>query len=155
MPTEEATRSFERGNKPYVLPRGWNRYGLKVLGKFENDTWLGEPGPRTSSSQGEWAVSYHGTHQSNVCDIVNEGFDLNKSRRSRYGRGIYSSPYPEEAEMYAEEFQHEGKRYKVMTQNRVNMNNNATKIVNNGRYYLTYPDGEIRLYGILIKQAGQ
>ena len=50
-----------RGGYEYHWPYGWKRYAIKVLGRFENDNWLGEKGLWFDSSEGEWPVSYHGT----------------------------------------------------------------------------------------------
>ena len=57
-------KKYYRGGYEYQRPYGWNRYAIKVLGRFENDKWLGERGLRFHSSEGEWPVSYHGTGES-------------------------------------------------------------------------------------------
>ena len=31
----------KRGGEEYIPPIGWNGYGLKVLGVYENDDWIG------------------------------------------------------------------------------------------------------------------
>ena len=50
---------FYRGGLEYKRPWGWNRYALKVIGKYENNKWLDDSG----KSNGECVVSYHGTKQ--------------------------------------------------------------------------------------------
>ena len=57
---------------PYHRPYGWKRYALKVLGRLEygGDDWLGPNGIRTETDNLEWPVSYHGTWNWYVPDIV-------------------------------------------------------------------------------------
>lgn len=55
-----------------------------MLGKYEDDIWLGQSGDRTRSSEGEWPVAYHGTHEVNVRNIVREGLRLDKGKRFVY-----------------------------------------------------------------------
>ena len=35
-------RKYYRGGYEYQRPYGWKRCAIKVLGRFENDKWLGE-----------------------------------------------------------------------------------------------------------------
>jgi hypothetical protein len=88
-------KNEKRAGQPYNPPRGWYRYGMNVNGKFDNgeDTWLG-----MENVKGEWCVAYHGTKHSNVKSISSS--PLRVGPRSSYGRGIYCSPYPCEAEYY-------------------------------------------------------
>ena len=72
---------FYRGGKIYTRPIGSKRYAIKVLDQYEDNKWLGSQGNRES---GEWPVAYHGTEESNVLDIVKQGFDLEKCRRFAY-----------------------------------------------------------------------
>ena len=37
-------KKYYRGGYEYERPYGWKRYAIKVLGRFENDNWLGEKG---------------------------------------------------------------------------------------------------------------
>ena len=87
-----------RGGKPYFPPLGCVRYGVKVLGKYENDRWLGGKGFRPDE---EWPVAYHGTKEVNVLDILRNGFDLEKGVRFAFGKGIYCTPDPRVAIQYA------------------------------------------------------
>ncbi len=57
------------------------RYNVQVVGKYEDDVWLGQAGNRTQSSPGEWPVAYHGTHEDNLEGIVGSGFLLEKCKR--------------------------------------------------------------------------
>jgi hypothetical protein len=52
--------------------------------------------------------------------IVEEGFKLSKGDRFKFGKGIYSTPELEVAKLYANEFEHQGQKYFVLFQNRVN-----------------------------------
>jgi hypothetical protein len=141
-----------RGFYSYKRPSGWKRIAAKVLGKYENDVWLGQGGWRCGSSPGEWAVSYHGTSATNVPQIIAYGFDLNKCVRNSYGVGIYSTPNVQVAEGYATQFKYKGENYKCILQNRVNlMNTNAVDTIN-GTYFVTPDEDAIRPYGVCIKK---
>ena len=43
------------------------------------------------SAEGEWPVSYHGTSYHNGLSIAAEVFQLSKSKRFKFGKGIYST----------------------------------------------------------------
>ena len=45
----------KREGEEYIPPIGWNGYGLKALGVYENDNWIG-----MNNNEGEWCVAYHG-----------------------------------------------------------------------------------------------
>lgn len=160
--TDDGTR-FERGGHTYSRPYGWMRYALNVSQKYEDNIWLGGHGIRMESSPGEWPVSFHGTRKINVSGIAEQGYLLSKSKREVYGKGIYSSPSIEVAELYAEEFSHHFRRYKVVFQNRVNLD--GLKVVSADRicrdrqrldvkddYWLQPREEYIRPYGICIKK---
>lgn len=149
-------KHFYRGGKEYHRPCGWYRYALKVLGKYENDTWLGKPGKRYDSSDEEWPVSYHGTAVSNAGDITQEGYLLSKGIRFKFGKGIYSTPSIEVALKYAQCFKHEGKEYRIVFQNRVNTD--GLKVIDGrttgkGIYWVQSNENYIRPYGICIQQC--
>ncbi|KAJ3008379.1 hypothetical protein HKX48_008558 [Thoreauomyces humboldtii] len=67
--------AVSRGGHKYARPKGWWRFGLKVKGKYEDDKWLGEVGPRSKSSKGEWMVTYHGTAYPNAASIARQGYN--------------------------------------------------------------------------------
>ena len=144
---------FERGKREYIRPYGWNRIALNVREKYESTIWLGgsKGGVRTGGVQGEWPVSYHGTKRRFAQQIASTKYDLAKGERFKYGRGIYSTPDPKIAELYAQEFKYRGKRFKVILQNRVNMED--TKHVKEEDYYVTKDENNIRPYGILFKEV--
>ena len=72
-------------------------------------------------------------------------------RGSSTGGGVYSTPDPEIAEEYAQDFKYRGKRYKVILQNRVNMED--TVHVEEKDYYVTKDENNIRPYGMLFKEV--
>ena len=159
---------YTRGGYEYHRPYGWKRYALNVVGRPEyggNDTWLGPNGIRTETTAGEWPVSYHGTYMTNVKGIVEDG--LKVGPREAYGPGVYSSPSIEMVgNIYAQEFDYKGTKYKVALQNRVNpAKPNNLKIIDKkdtpvGADYWISPLQDpnkgiydVRPYGILIRQV--
>ncbi|CAB5207175.1 unnamed protein product [Rhizophagus irregularis] len=151
-------KAFMRGNFEYKRPCGWKRVALNVLDKYENNIWLGVRGDRkslTDSVHNEWPVSYHGTASHNCKSIAEDGYLLCKSKRFAFGHGIYSTPDIDVASKYAAKFTHEGDRYQVVFQNRINQTNlvrvskEETRV---GEYWIS-PDGiYLRPYGICIKK---
>jgi len=100
----------------YYPPYEWKGYGLKVLGKYENDKWL-----TYLNTPGEWWIAYHGLGNPKVSkNIIIEGFktgdrhefdknkkgfienDLNHPGQSTRP-GAYFTPIIEYAEFFAEE----------------------------------------------------
>ncbi len=148
---------FERGGYAYTRPYGWNRFALKVLGSYDDDVWLGKAGIRTDSSSGEWAVSYHGSEKHNIRAISKHGYDPSKSMRQLFGPGTYSTPSPAVAAGYATSFSEHGNSYKMMLQNRVNIN--SSEIVPEARtgvgaaYFVTPNSEDVRPYGVCIQQV--
>ena len=72
-----------------------------------------------------------------------------------YGRGIYSTPSIEVASTYAQKFNHEGKTYKIVFQNRVSTTDLKiidAKTTGVGEYWLQPNQDFIRPYGICIQQ---
>ena len=148
-------KKYYRGGYLYQRPYGWKRYAIMVLGRFENDQWLGEQGQRFESSKGEWPVSYHGTGESATGSIAQDGYMLSKGKRFLFGRGIYSTPSIEVASKYATRFEHKGKRYKIVFQNRVCPDDLVVideKTTGVGEYWVQPRDKMIRPYGICIKE---
>ena len=146
---------YMKGGHQYHRPYGWNRIALKVVRKFGYNEWLGPNGIRTEGAPNEWAVSYHGTAIENADKIIKEGYK--PGPRAAYGKGIYSSPNIEMVENhYAQQFDHNGKRYLIAFQNRVNPDRikiiSAEKTGVGADYWLTQK-GEIRPYGVLIKEV--
>ena len=149
-------KHYMRGGFEYKRPYGWTRYAVNVVGRYENDDWLGPDGIRTSQASGEWPVSYHGTNRDRAEKIVKEGYKVGP--RALYGPGIYTSPSLEMVErLYAQPFDHAGKRYKIALQNRVNPDRNGhLKIISASEtrvgadYWLSPNEHDVRPYGILV-----
>ena len=152
--SDDGGKKYYRGGYQYQRPCGWKRYAIKVLGRFENDEWLGEQGQRFESSKGEWPVSYHGTGKSATGSIARDGYLLSKGKRFKFGRGIYSTLSIEVASKYAQKFKHKGKEYKIVFQNRVCPDNLIiidAKTTEVGEYWVQPCEDLIRPYGICIK----
>ncbi|KAJ7997558.1 hypothetical protein DPEC_G00230250 [Dallia pectoralis] len=162
MPTSSQST---RGNERYERPVGWYRMAVKVLDKYpDGNTWLGQAGWRSESSPGEWPASYHGTSIDGAKGIIQDHYIPGSGQV--YGRGIYSTPLMRIAgDQYAKMFisQKNGKRYKVVMQNRINPNQRMVVVPD---YWLVpVPQGtskeeekfiverSIRPYGILIKEV--
>ena len=113
-------KEYKRGNLTYKRPYGWMRLALDVKDRYGDSTWLGgvKLEDRNQSIADEWPVSYHGTGRDAAEIIASSGFDLKKGKRFKFGRGIYSTPDPAEAERYAKVFNWGGKSYRVIFQNR-------------------------------------
>ena len=119
----DVSRTFYRGGRIYVRPCGWMRFALKCNGTYSDNIWLTGSSSRskeTSSADGEWIVSYHGTCYHNGLSIASEGYKLTKGVRFAFGHGIYSTPDVEVALLYAQTFTIDGVSYKAIIQNRVN-----------------------------------
>lgn len=148
-------KTYMRGGFVYRRPYGWKRIAIKVVGKYENDDWLGPNGIHTEQASGEWPVSYHGTDILRANPILKEGFK--PGPRALYGEGIYTSPSLEMVErFYAQEFTHEGKSYKIAFQNRVNPDRlqviPAAQTGAGPDYWLS-KGGDARPYGVLIREV--
>ena len=155
-------KTYMRGGLEYKRPYGWKRIAIKVVGRYADDQWLGPNGIRTEEAPGEWPVSYHGTNMTNAKMILKEGYK--PGPRALYGKGIYTSPSLEMVErLYAQEFTHQGKTYKMVLQNRVNpdQRNGHLQIIPASQtgvgadYWLSPAQsaGNVRPYGILIREV--
>lgn len=148
-------KTYMRGGFVYRRPYGWKRIAIKVVGRYENDEWLGPNGMRTNQACGEWPVSYHGTDILRANQILKEGFK--PGPRALYGEGVYTSPSLEMVErFYAQEFTHAGKSYKIAFQNRVNPDRlqviPAAQTGAGADYWLS-KTGDARPYGVLIREV--
>ncbi|CAD7702198.1 unnamed protein product [Ostreobium quekettii] len=149
-------RTFQRGGEAYRRPCGWQRYAIRVLGKYGDDVWLGPMGPRAWSADGEWPVSYHGTERTAAGSIVHVGYALSKGKRCAFGRGVYSTPDVEVAARYAKKFRCGGRCFELVMQNRVNPTS-LVKIdasrTGVGEFWLNPAETDVRPYGILIREV--
>ncbi|XP_020908195.1 uncharacterized protein LOC110246219 [Exaiptasia diaphana] len=158
-------RVYYRGGKEYKRPYGWKRFALKVLDRYEDNTWLGPDGYRTQDAPGEWPVSYHGTNIQSARAIMSSGY--RPGPRQAFGKAVYSSPSIDMVEeRYAQTFEHEGSTHKVVLQNRINPSPGHFVVIpaeqtGTGAEYWLSPmhDTEknihdIRPYGLLFKNIG-
>jgi len=166
--TNKSRFDFEacmRGDEPYQQPYGWMRFALKVRDKYpDGNDWLGSDGWRSHSARGEWPVSYHGTDLQGAEGIIQSQYM--SGDRQAYGRGIYSSPDINVADVFArtESFisQKNGNTYKVIMQNRINPQIREKKTED--IWLVPIPEGtsvedekkivesSIRPYGLLLKK---
>ncbi|XP_020908193.1 uncharacterized protein LOC110246216 [Exaiptasia diaphana] len=161
---EDNGKDYRRGGREYKRPYGWKRFALKVLGKYEDDTWFGTDGIRTQENQGEWPVSYHGTNMQSARAIMASGYMAGPGQK--YGKAVYSSPSLDMVEQrYAKIFEHDGSTYKIALQNRVNPSPGHFQVISaeetgTGAEYWLSPKHDtgnnihdIRAYGLLFKKV--
>lgn len=143
---------------------------LRVLQKYsDGDSWLG-------TGKDAWPVSYHGKTMDGSIILSHDGKPDDEPRFldacaaavvrvETRGRGVYSTPDIKMAEKFCKTFTSkvDGKKYKVVLQNRINPKNR--KECNRKNVWLVYiPEGHndvqtraivqesIRPYGLLLKQ---
>ena len=142
---------YKRGNHVYQRPYGWNRISFNVKNKYDDNKWLGEdPGSDFNRTQGlkdEWPMAYHGMKK--LLHTMLQTEDSNPPKSGELVRGFYSCPDPKVAEESAPVFTYNSRKFKVMIQSRVNMND--TLIVGDQRFYATANPENIRPVGLLIK----
>ena len=156
-----------RGGEPYYPPEGWKGYGLNVIGKYENDKWLGMDG-----NPEEWCVAYHGigsklgsTVPEATRKIVYGGFKAGEGQSyeddiddrhpgKKVGRGVYCSPKPEVMEEYAAGSFTEinGKKYIMGFMMRVKPDKIRQANSQKDYWVLDGTPNEMRPYRILIKE---
>lgn len=149
-----------RGPFPYYQPgKGWKRFGLKVLGLYDDDKWI-----TMDNSPTEWAVAFHGTNLGGE-----KGFEsILKSRTvvqgvaNAYGGDKAtnrSDPIPRVGIYFAQNIEQcykmpttiNGKKYEVAFQCRIHpqhiweTGNGLTWIVVDSPIY-------VRPYGIVLKE---
>ena len=140
----------KRGGRPYIPPKGWIGYGLKVWGKYDkgDNNWIGHTGVA-----GEWCVAYHGASQKlnqnykqmrNVDDANHPG--------QKVGEGVYCSPNPNVLDQEGGITQVGNKRYKIGFMLRVRPDKIRIAKTNPDYWVLDGTSDEIRPYRILIKQ---
>ena len=161
----------KRGNKKYFPPLGWIGIGLKVLDKYENNTWIG-----MDNIPGEWCVAYHGVGDGYVSDEVKKVLglvyhgglkagsgQLHENCPDYYhpgekvGRGVYCSPKIETAKDFCGKCNINGKEYYTVFMLRVKPSKrrhcNQCDDSKKPYYYwvLNGTPDEIRPYRILFK----
>ena len=139
-----------RGGRPYIPPKGWIGYGLKVWGKYDkgDNNWIAHNGV-----QGEWCVAYHGASQK-----LNQNYkqmrDVDDANHpgQKVGEGVYCSPNPNVLDQEGGETQVGNKRYKIGFMLRVRPEKIRIAKTNPDYWVLNGTSDEIRPYRILIKQ---
>jgi hypothetical protein len=150
-------RFDERIDSDGSQPHRWYRYALNVNQK---NGWLGTGGVARAESTLEWRDSFHGTKKNSSAELLQGRM----SKREVYGRGIYCSPSIEVAELYAEEFLHQSKKYKVVFQNRVNSDGLIKEVIpadchhdrkRSDSYWILLQTREeyVQPYGICVKKC--
>ena len=83
--------------------------------------------------------------------LTTEAEESIQGRKSKLEVGFYSSPDPRVAEDSAPIFTFKNRKFKVMIQSRVNMND--TTVVRHQKFYATCNPENIRPCGLLIKHV--
>lgn len=147
---DDRNESHSRGGETYTRPCGWMRIAIRVLGRFENEVWLGH-----LNRPGEWPVSYHGTAHHQGKSIADTGYDITRGRQFPLQYGVYTTPNIHLAERFATQFTYRGEPYIILLQNRVNPAN-LQKISNNvngiEEYWISPSEDDVRPYGICIRK---
>ncbi|CAF0984228.1 unnamed protein product [Adineta ricciae] len=185
-PSFDISQFDERGNKTfteqgklevgppgrkmtYYQPVGWTRYGLKVLGRYENDTWLDPFGHEKN-----WYKAYHGTGRAEAQDFGKADGDIDKQyaaidaaasihkngfREARvhvYGAGVYCSPdptFPVKNYVGTVELKTEQGPKKFMCMLQVAVNPDGVTFTTAPQIWVVPKPKDIRTYGILIKEV--
>ena len=160
----------KRGGEPYLPPEGWIRYGLNVLGKYDNgnNNWLSH-----DNRKGEWCVAYHGVAQRQSSDNVKKvvGLIANSNLKKGEGQsyaddddyrhkgekvkeGVYCTPDPKVMieDGYAGVAEINNEKYYMAFMLRVNPQKIRAPVSKKDYWVLNGLDSEIRPYGILIKK---
>ena len=145
----------KRGNYVYKIPYGWNKIALNVKDKYDDTNWLGaDPGSynfRLRGLKDEWPVAYHGRREMFYDLLHCEESIQGRKSKSRLEKGFYTTPDPLVAEESAPTFTFKSRKFKVMIQSRVNMND--TSMVRHKKFFVTENPENIRPCGLLIKNA--
>lgn len=141
-----------RGGHRFYRPYGWKKIALKVLNRYSDNVWLGPNGLRKDDAPGEWPVSYHGsgTNEEAKETIAQHGSRQSKGKGLVYERGIFMAPDIAVAAKYANTFEHGGRKYRMVLQNRVNPQ--GLKMIGGDEEYWVQPKPDfVRPYGICIQ----
>eukprot|EP01125_Pyxidicula_operculata_P003262 TRINITY_DN1384_c0_g1_i3.p1 TRINITY_DN1384_c0_g1~~TRINITY_DN1384_c0_g1_i3.p1 ORF type:complete len:313 (+),score=56.27 TRINITY_DN1384_c0_g1_i3:41-979(+) len=143
-----------RGGERYFRPCGWYRYGLYVLDRpsFGNNVWLGAPGSRIESTEGEWPVTYHGTGTFNSQTMSDYAFSKAQDQEKLHPNGVYTTNDPKTAAKFAQTFEYNGKTYELIVHNRVNPANKIEIVDGNEKYYCHKDPYDVRPYGFCVRE---
>eukprot|EP01126_Amoeba_proteus_P013877 TRINITY_DN15977_c0_g1_i1.p1 TRINITY_DN15977_c0_g1~~TRINITY_DN15977_c0_g1_i1.p1 ORF type:complete len:177 (+),score=15.39 TRINITY_DN15977_c0_g1_i1:250-780(+) len=131
----------QRGGETFRLTGRWGKIALKVIGRFENDSWL-------DSNRG-WFVVFHGTPTSNLGSIITnnlkiQGGQATPPHGAAHGVGIYCSPNSATAESYCSAG---GSGYKIIFFCRVRPNS----FHRHGDIWVVPDESNIRILAVLYK----
>ena len=162
-----ADEGEQRGGEDYIPPKGWIGYGLRVLDKYENNTWLG-----MCNGYGEWVVAYHGVANNQspeeVAKIAGIIYKTNfipsnwgkctdyidiRHKPNKCGLGVYCTPDIKYAEGYAGLTEFNGEKYKCVLMLRVKPDKIRQCNEYPKEYILEPTTDEIRPYRILLKKV--
>ena len=166
--TEGWEEGGHRGNKPYYPPLGWIGIGLKVMDKYENNTWIG-----MENIIGEWCVAYHGVGRSqnseqvkNITGIIYKGnyfkpgggqayefSDDENHPGEKVGKGVYCTPKIDIAEGYAGNSEINGILYKTVLMVRVHPDKIRYSKNMKDYWIVDGTTDQIRPYRILYKKT--
>jgi len=159
----------KRGGLDYYFPRGWQGYGLNVIGKYQpDDKWL-------KDWNAGWAVAYHGVGSSRaanpgttISSILNSRLksgrgqacasqaDVNPLRPGLANRTVGTGVYFGRKISISENSYSQvvtlpcGKKFKVLLQCRLNPT--EIRIPQSQPDYYIVPEGHSRPYRILVKE---
>ncbi|ETO26640.1 hypothetical protein RFI_10494 [Reticulomyxa filosa] len=156
--------------RKYQQPTGWTRYGLKVLGKYGDDTWL-DPFNKNQTNKkkdpGNWWRAYHGTGNAKcenftpidaMSSIYKTKFRLAKVHA--LGPGVYCSPDPN---FYCRGSSYIGqteinltngkKKFDFIFQVAVKPGVNTLTPASNDQIWSVQNPDDIRVYGILVREV--
>ena len=137
--------------RTYHQPEGreWVRYGLKVCGFFESDTWL-KP---FTKKHGLWYRVFHGCRNpgESALSIYKDGFE--PSSKGTYGPGVYCSPLIDLAKQYAFRFEVPTEDGFVLVNVVVQAAVKPGCMEEHGSEWLVKDPNHIRPYGLLIREA--
>lgn len=143
----------KRGGRPYFPPKGWYGHGLTVLGRYENDDWIGYEGGK------EWCVAYHGAfkkydlQEQQLIEQIKNDEDSNHPGE-KVGEGILCVFDPKYINEKAEEVEDlNGIKYKVAFMLRVHPE--KLRVPKNKPYYcvINGSSDELRPYRVLTKKT--
>ena len=142
----------KRGGEEYLPPNGWDRYGLNVYNKYDNQNndWLS-----FDNRKGEWCIGYSWLNYGNNSIDLNKAYENDndiKHNGKPVGRGIYCTQDPEIMEEYCEEININQEKYKLGLMLRVNPEKIRCPESKDDFWVVEGFSDEIRPYGILIQK---
>ena len=157
----------KRGGKEYYPPLGWKGFGLKVLGKYEDNEWIG-----MKNTPGEWCVAYHGVGRNKsseevkkiVALIITSTFkqgegQIYENKKDIYhegkkvGKGVYCTPKIEIAESFSGISEINGNKYRTVLMSRVKPDKIRSPKGQEDYWIVNGTTDEIRPYRILFKKV--